>query len=248
MVLIAILITFSVISNLFAQSNFLTDQKRYKRVRKAILEKQQLIEANLKNFNIQIDSLNIIIVAYKAERKLELFAKNHQDTSFRKICTYNICSSSGVPGPKRRQGDFQVPEGFYSIDRFNPASRFYLSLGLNYPNNSDKLKSKAKNFGGDIFIHGSCVTIGCLPMTDDKIKEIYLYAIHAKNNGQNNIPVYIFPFKMTTENLEKYKKKYKANLQLLDFWSDIHEGYVNFQKSKNELIYSIDTYGSYLIQ
>ena len=143
-----------------------------------------------------------------------------------------ICSKSGKIGPKRKQGDGQVPEGFYLIDRFNPASSFFLSLGINYPNLSDKKKSNATNLGGDIFIHGSCVTIGCLPMTDDKIKEIYLYAINAKNNGQQKIPFYIYPFRMTEEKFTKYKNKYSTKTELIDFWTNIKLGYDKFEKDK----------------
>lgn len=106
---------------------------------------------------------------------------------FRLIKDYQICSLSGELGPKRQQGDLQVPEGFYWIDRFNPASNFYLSLGINYPNQFDRILGKSGELGGDIFIHGGCVTIGCIPITDDKIKELYLIAVEAKSNGQDGV-------------------------------------------------------------
>ena len=48
---------------------------------------------------------------------------------------------SGTTGPKRAEGDYQVPEGFYYINEFNPNSKYHLSLGLNYPNASDKILS-----------------------------------------------------------------------------------------------------------
>ena len=227
----AYLVLIFCISNSFAQSEFITDQKRYSRVRESIKEKQEIIETNLNKHEIKLDNLNILIIAYKAESKLELFAKNKTDSKYQKINTYSICSKSGHLGPKRKQGDYQVPEGFYEIDRFNPVSTFYLSLGINYPNTSDHLSSNAKNLGGDIFIHGSCVTIGCLPMTDDKIKEIFLYAINAKNNGQRKIPVYIFPFEMTKQKFELYNEIYKSNKELIDFWTNIKTGYDMFQKN-----------------
>ncbi|WGU69538.1 L,D-transpeptidase family protein [Capnocytophaga canimorsus] len=144
-----------------------------------------------------------------------------KEHTYRKIISYPICSRSGKLGPKRKQGDGQVPEGFYHIDRFNPSSNFYLSLGLNYPNLSDKRKSKVHDLGGDIFIHGACVTVGCLPMTDNYIKEIYLLATYARNNGQNKIPVYLFPFKMTDKNMQIYKGKYKYNEELISFWNNL---------------------------
>ncbi len=116
---------------------------------------------------------------------------------------------------------------------------------MSYPNQSDKKKSTAKNPGGDIFIHGSCVTIGCIPLTDDKIKEVYLYAIHAKQNGQANIPVYIFPFKMTEQNFIKYKSLYKSDNALISFWSTLKTGYDKFDKERQALNYSFDKQGNY---
>jgi murein L,D-transpeptidase YafK len=227
------------------QADFLTEQKGFERVRTSIKEKQKSLENNLKENKLELDNFNLLIVAYKDDDKLELYAKQKQEISYRKILSYNVCLRSGKLGPKRKQGDYQVPEGFYHIDRFNPTSNFYLSLGLNYPNKSDRKKSKYSNLGGDIFIHGSCVTIGCLPMTDDKIKEIYLYAIHAKNNGQARIPVYIFPFKMTDQNMKNYKEKYNDNEELIRFWTNLKVGYDMFISDKKPLNISFADNGDY---
>jgi murein L,D-transpeptidase YafK len=188
----------------------------------------------------------MLIVAYKAEDLLEIYVKKKTETTYSKLASYEICSRSGTYGPKRQAGDGQVPEGFYYIDRFNPASSYYLSLGVSYPNQSDKLKSKAKNLGGDIFIHGSCVTIGCMPMTNDKIKEIYLYAIYAKSNGQTKIPVYIFPFRMTDANMKKWAASYANESELLSFWKNIKSGYDKFETNKKELTVTVAKNGDYI--
>ena len=230
-----------ILNTLLFSANFLYEQKRYPRVRKAIEDKEQIIKQNLQKNNISINKLNIIITAYKEESILEIYAKNNTDKTYKKIAQYNIASKSGILGPKRMEGDLQVPEGFYYIDRFNPASSYYLSLGINYPNKSDQIKGKRNQLGGDIFIHGSDVTIGCIPMTDDKIKEIYIYAVHAKNNGQSKIPVYIFPFKMTEKNIENRKE----SEELISFWKNIKVGYDAFINSKKEIIYKIDENGNY---
>ena len=227
------------------REDFLNEQKKFERVRTAIKEKEQIISQKLKGYDLKLDSLNILIIAYKDNDDLEIYGKNRSDKEYIKLETYKICSRSGELGPKRRQGDNQVPEGFYHIERFNPTSNYYLSLGLNYPNQADKKKSKSFDLGGDIYIHGSCVTIGCMPMTDDKIKEIYLYAINAKNNGQDLIPVYIFPFKMTNQNFKTYLTRFKNNRELIDFWSNIKTGYDKFFLDNNELIYTIDSKGNY---
>lgn len=82
-------------------------------------------------------------------------------------------------------------------------------------------------------------------MTDDKIKEIYLYAILAKNNGQAKIPVYIFPFRMSDQNLAAYEVRYGNNKSLTDFWKNIKTGYDKFVTKKIEIQYSILENGDY---
>jgi murein L,D-transpeptidase YafK len=228
-----------------AQNSFLDEQKRYERVRIALKEKNELVLKSLSDATLNADKLNILFAAYKDEAILELYAKNEDENSYQLLKQYNILQSSGTLGPKSKQGDKQVPEGFYQIDRFNPVSSFYLSLGINYPNTSDKLRSDAKNLGGDIFIHGSFVTVGCLPMSDDKIKEIYLYAVLAKNANQTNIPVYIFPFKMSDENMSKFTQKYAKSKELLLFWQNLKIGYDKFSSTKTNLKFKAKKDGLY---
>ena len=243
-IIICSIAIFNIIRSVSFAGSFLDEQKRYARVRTAIKEKDALIKQNIINNNIKLNEMNILITAYKQEDILEIYAKNKNDKTYKKIAEYKIAAKSGILGPKRMEGDLQVPEGFYYIDRFNPASSYYLSLGINYPNEADRKKSNAKKLGGDIFIHGANVTIGCMPMTDDKIKEIYLYAIYAKDNGQSKIPVYIFPFKMTDDNFNYYKKIYESSL--IDFWKNIKEGYDIFQNTKKEITIKIDNNGNYI--
>jgi len=243
--IIFFILTIICCNSIFAQSDFFSEQKKYARVRTAISEKEQHLTENLRKNGLTTDSVHILMVAYKAEEQLEIYAKKKDETVYKLIALYDVCASSGELGPKRKQGDRQVPEGFYKIDRFNPTSNFYLSLGINYPNQSDRKKSNFSNLGGDIFIHGSCVTIGCLPMTDDKIKEIYLYTVFARNNGQSHIPVYIFPFRMTDENFSIYKKQYAKNQGLIDFWTNLKIGYEKFILEKKALKETVDKFGNY---
>lgn len=227
------------------QSDFVIGQKKFVRVRTAFSEKRESVEGRLKASNLSLDNLNIMLVAYKDDDVLEIYGKSKQGANYKIVSSYPICSRSGQLGPKRRQGDGQVPEGFYYIDRFNPTSSFYLSLGINYPNLADKRKSKAADLGGEIFIHGSCVTIGCIPMTDDIIKEIYIMAVHAKNNGQSKIPVYVFPFKMSNDNMVIYKEHFKNDPELLSFWSNLKVGYDKFVSDKKELSVKVTARGDY---
>ncbi len=103
---------------------------------------------------------------------------------------------SGTLGPKLREGDGQIPEGIYGIDYLNPNSRFYLSLKVSYPNASDRARAKVDgrvNLGGDIMIHGKAVTIGCVPVGDDAIEDIFYLASAV---GIKNVSVVIAPYDM----------------------------------------------------
>lgn len=246
--LLILLVPLAALMSFYSPSDFISEQKKSKRVQLAIAAKEKVIGKKLKSALISKNQLQLLIVAYKESDTLEVYGKNFQNDSYQKIASYRICARSGSPGPKQKQGDGQVPEGFYHIDRFNPYSNFYLSLGLNYPNLADQRKNKSSNPGGDIFIHGSCVTIGCLPMTNDYIQEIYLMALYAKSNGQDKIPVYIFPFKMTASNMKVYQEKYGKNKALISFWQHLKKGYDLFTASQKELSYRVTKSGDYTFE
>ncbi|MEN8119291.1 MAG: L,D-transpeptidase family protein [Bacteroidota bacterium] len=216
----------------FKTDSFKDDQKKYARVRQAYKEKEANILALLKKNSISTQKLRIYLRAFKQENKIELWAKNSNDKTFKLLKKYDICSTSGVIGPKREQGDLQIPEGFYHINRFNPYSNFYLSLGLNYPNRSDKILGTKGNLGGDIFIHGDCVTIGCMPITDDKIKELYVFCVEAKNSGQTKIPVTVFPTELSNSKFASLKLKYKSSPDKIGLWTDLKKGYDIFNETK----------------
>ena len=177
------------------------------------------------------------------EKIIELWAMSNNDSSFKLIENYEICRMSGVLGPKRKEGDRQVPEGFYYIDRFNPASKFHLSLGINYPNMSDRILGHKKHPGGDIFIHGNCVTIGCIPITDTMIKELYIASVEAKDRGQNTIPVHIFPFKMSPQNMDSMTRRYK---QHETFWENLKSGFMYFENKHIIPNVKVDKRGKYI--
>ena len=245
--------------------NFKSQQLKYERVRTAYDEKSEAVFALLKSKNIQSDKLRLFIRVFKKDELLEIWAKNSSYSTFQLLKSYPIASSSGNLGPKRKQGDMQTPEGFYYIDRFNPISNFYLSLGVNYPNESDKILGEKGSLGGDIFIHGSTVTVGCMPMTDDKIKEIYLLTVEARNAGQVQIPVHIFPTKLTDSNFSSLKSYAKSpdfidywtavkNGQTIDaerfvnFWRNLKDGYDYFEENKKLPIISVKSSGAYSIK
>ncbi|MDR1854031.1 MAG: L,D-transpeptidase family protein [Azoarcus sp.] len=226
-------------------TDFLTRQKQSARVRDALRDKGEALTRKLGERGLSPQALNVLFVAYKAEGVLELHAKRPDAARYERFAAYRICTSSGALGPKRKQGDRQVPEGFYRIDRFNPASRYHLSLGVSYPNAADRRKSHAADLGGDIFIHGDCVTIGCLPMTDDKIEEIYLYALYARASGQQEIPIYIFPFRMSAQNMDDYAAQFRRNPELVAFWRNLKQGYDRYTADGKALRVRVEANGDY---
>ncbi|MGZ3848513.1 MAG: L,D-transpeptidase family protein, partial [Flavisolibacter sp.] len=146
--------------------NFADYQKGFARPGDAWKRKEDTLEKQFAAKGLEWPAKYIYIRSFKYDGQMEVWVKNERKEAFKFFKTYKICALAGTLGPKRMQGDYQVPEGFYYINEFNPNSTYYLSLGLNYPNASDKILSDSLHPGGDIYIHGSCVTVGCIPVTD----------------------------------------------------------------------------------
>ncbi|MCC2546966.1 hypothetical protein LJY25_10960 [Hymenobacter sp. BT175] len=202
---------------------FRLQQQMYPRVRSAYARCWPALRRRLVSQHIDPARLEVFIRVFKIEPHLEVWARNQGEGCFALLKSYPLAACSGSLGPKRREGDGQVPEGFYTIDRFNPSSLYHLSLGLDYPNAVDRQLGSAKP-GGDIFIHGSNVTIGCLPITDAGIEEVYLLALEARAAGQQSLPVHIFPFALTPEALAARPLSRHAA-----FWQSLVAGYAYFE-------------------
>ncbi len=133
----------------------------------------------------------LVLLALKAERRLEVWAE--RGSVWLPVRDYPIRAASGKAGPKLREGDRQVPEGIYRIVRFNPDSRFHLSLRLDYPNAFDLSHAKADGRhepGGDIYIHGGSSSVGCLAMGDPVIEELFTLVY---DTGAEQVEVLILP-------------------------------------------------------
>lgn len=205
--------------------SFVQEQNRYKRPRAARKTTIQSIKKLFKEKKIPYPA-PIFFRMFKLEKRVELYAK--KGTQYQLVKTYPFCMLSGVLGPKRHRGDLQVPEGFYHIFHFNPFSNYHLSMGISYPNRSDKIKkTPGENPGGSIYFHGDCVSIGCIPITDDLIKEAYTISVDAKNMGQKKIPVHLFPCDFKTTTCQKEMKKHP---QHHIFWENLKPGYNYFEK------------------
>ena len=116
----------------------------------------------------------IAFLVLKEEKRMAVWARN--GTAWKYIRSYPILAASGNAGPKLRQGDLQVPEGVYRIAHLNPMSSYHLSMKVNYPNAYDRRMAQRDgrtNLGGDIFIHGKAVSIGCVALGDPAIEELF---------------------------------------------------------------------------
>jgi murein L,D-transpeptidase YafK len=174
------------------------------------------------------ESAPILIRSYKKEAEFEIW-KMKADGHYAFLKSFPLCRWSGQLGPKVREGDRQVPEGFYSITpaRMNPESHYYLSFDVGYPNAYDRAHGHT---GGSIMVHGACSSAGCFSMTDAQIAEIYAIAREAFAGGQPAIQMQSYPFRMTAENLAKYRLD--PNIA---FWKQLKEGADNFEVTKQDV-------------
>ena len=174
------------------------------------------------------ESAPVLFRAYKKEAVFEIW-KQKTDGQFALLKSYPMCRWSGQLGPKKREGDRQVPEGFYTITpgQMNPNSHYYLSFNVGYPNAFDRAWDRT---GADIMVHGICSSAGCFSMTDPQIEEIYAIAREAFNAGQREIQFQSYPFRMTAENMAK--ERLDPNIA---FWKELKNGYDHFQVTKAEV-------------
>lgn len=235
------------VSGCSADEGFKATQQKAARVKAAYSEKWSALKSELVKKGFRPDNFELLIRVMKREKQVEIWLKPADKQQFRLFKTYSICYYSGRLGPKRRQGDGQVPEGFYSIVVFNPYSSYHLSLGVSYPNASDRIIGRG-DLGGDIMIHGDCLSIGCIPITDTYIKEVYVLAVEARNSGQATIPVYIFPARMDQKGMKYLNDTYAGKAQLQAFWKNLKTGYDYFESNRKLPKVSVDKDGKYLFR
>ena len=230
-----------------AQSSFIQTQKSSFRVSNAFANKETFLIKEFAEKKLDWPAKHIFIRSFKHDSELEVWVKNDIRDKYQLFKTYRVCMQSGTMGPKRLQGDFQIPEGFYYINEFNPRSNYHLSLGLNYPNSSDRILSDSLRPGNGIYIHGSCVSIGCVSVNDSDVEEIYVLSTYARAAGQEYIPVHIFPVKYNSKRSTDYLNTIvKNNPALEGFFSQLKTSYDQFEKTKQLPVVLVDQDGNYL--
>lgn len=228
--------------------NFIDYQRGFPRINDALRKKEDTLMKQFEEKKLAWPARYIYIRSFKYDSQIEVWVKQDLNDPFALFKTYRVCAMAGSLGPKRMAGDYQVPEGFYYINEFNPKSNYHLSLGLNYPNASDKILSDSLMPGGDIYIHGSCVTTGCIPVNNEQIEELYILAAHAKSEGQDFIPVHIFPIRFNNPRSSEYLKKYVKDFpEYLSLSDELKHAYTYFEKTRKLPVIMVSKKGEYVI-
>ncbi len=177
----------------------------------------------------------VFVRIFKQEGQLELWLK--KEGRFHLYRTFPICKWSGRLGPKQKEADYQSPEGFYSVSarQLNPHSNYHRAFNVGYPNAFDKQNGRT---GGLVMVHGACKSVGCFAMTDRGIEEIYGFVEAALRAGQKDVPVHIFPFRLTDANIARETGggwlafvSGPAYAQWGGFWRNLKEGYDLFEQT-----------------
>jgi murein L,D-transpeptidase YafK len=226
---------------------FVKQQLRHSRVREARESTELEIKRLFRQRGIKYPAAEVYLRVFKAERSLELWVRSPDKSEFELLKTYRICALAGAVGPKRREGDRQVPEGFYNVDLFNPSSSYHLSMRIDYPNKRDVVaNTKRLHLGGDIFIHGGCKSEGCLAITDEGINEVYWVGLLARARGQLSIPVHIFPARFGPSwDARGNRRLVHADPSVKQFWKTLKPGYYYFERFKRIPPVTVDGRGQY---
>jgi len=165
----------------------------------------------------------VFIRIFKIPGELEVWMD--KGDSYGLFKTYPICDYSGYLGPKLHEGDWQSPEGFYTVsaEHMHPRSNYHLAFNIGYPNEYDRLRNRG---GSNIMVHGNCSSMGCFAMNDYRMEEIYTLAHSALSRGQSSFAVHIFPFRLTDANMKKF-----SSSPWIGFWKNLKEGYDAFEKT-----------------
>ncbi|WP_245423872.1 L,D-transpeptidase family protein [Methylovirgula sp. 4M-Z18] len=166
----------------------------------------------------------VAIRIFKEEKQLELWTE--RDGRYSLYKSFPICQMSGGLGPKQKEADYQSPEGFYAVSasQLQPNSNYFKAFNIGYPNAVDRQNGRS---GGLIMVHGNCVSIGCFAMTDKGIAEIYSFVEAAIRHGQKDVPVEIYPFRMTSYNISMHSFSSPWG----GFWRELQVGYDMFNQT-----------------
>jgi len=224
-------------------------QKKFPRVRAAREKRTEDIRVLFQKANVDYPAEEVLLRIFKHDDALGLWVRPQNKRMFVFLKSYDICMRSGVLGPKRQEGDYQVPEGYYQITKFDPDGAYHLSMLIGYPNKSDLIRTtNPKHPGGKIEIHGACCTIGCIPITDRWVEELYLICIDSHWMSGKMPWVHIFPTRMNEKGMTWLQKEFAEKPELLSFWKELQVGYGYFEMARILARFTVKKEGAYLFQ
>jgi murein L,D-transpeptidase YafK len=137
---------------------------------------------------------SLTLIGLKEERLLLVYGDDGNGGS-KELAAFPLVSYSGKLGPKLREGDLQIPEGIHKITRMK--TNGLLSFELDYPNAVDRRNAAAdgrRNLGGDILVHGGSYSTGCLVISNEDMKPLF---VAVNDVGIRNTRVIIAPCDLT---------------------------------------------------
>ena len=228
------LLLFTSVATSMAQPQVLTEkQLGNQRVWNARLSSDETLRQAFTKQQLQYPPKFVYWRVFKKEKQMELWAADSTHHRYKLVKTYAIVNMSGTLGPKRMEG-----------------SNFYLSYKVSYPNKSDSILGNKSSYGGQIFVHGDSLTIGCLPMSDDVIKELYWCNVQAQNNKDTNyfIPIHIYPCRMNAGNWAYLKSYFNFDNKRLEFWRNLQDGFNYFEVMRTPPKMTVDNSGKYQVK
>jgi len=204
------------------------------RSREAVAAAEQRLAGALAEKGIQLGS-PLFLRLFKEEGELEVWLGSEDGGEFVLLRSYDVAALSGRPGPKKRDGDGQVPEGFYALgaESLRPTTRHFLGLDLGYPNAHDRYHNRT---GGEILIHGGQQAWGAVALAEEAMGEVYALAEAALREGREAL-VAAFPFRMEDRRMEQ---EWRRSPEWIDFWVNLKEGYDFFENVKSPPFWEVE--------
>ncbi|MCU0290480.1 MAG: hypothetical protein MUF10_00605 [Thermoanaerobaculaceae bacterium] len=219
-------------------------QQRYARVAAARAHQGAALDRLFEKAGVPYPA-PLVVRGFKEEGVLELWAAPTPGGPYQKIVAWPFTGYSGDLGPKRRRGDRQIPEGFYRLDGLNGASRYHLSLHVDYPNQADRYFAHRRHPGNNIFIHGNELTNGCIPIGDRAVEQLYIAVLDSRNAGYE-VPAHLFPCRFDTPACaRRLRADTRHNPKLAAFWANLEEGFRWFTGTATLPVVTVDVAGRY---
>lgn len=228
----------------FGEGPLAASQARYGRVQDARRHQAAALDRMFAAAGVSYPA-PLLVRAYKEEGEFELWGLAAAESRYVRIAKWPFNGYSGDLGPKRRRWDRQIPEGFYRVRTFNGASRYHLSLEIDYPNESDRALSTARHLGNNIFIHGRDVSIGCIPLGDRVIEQVYVAVLDSRCAGFD-VPVHIAPCRFGSPGCERLLGRFaRGKTRLEAFWTNLRRGFELFDATGVPPLVSVGDRGQY---